>query len=394
MRLGSFIIEHIEQILREWDAFAEKLGPVADAMTQRALRDHARPILEAIAADMAVVETAREQKEKSQGRAPHEAETAAGTHGTLRHVSGFSLLQLTSEYRALRATVLRLWLPRIADFNEAVSQDMVRFNETIDKALAESVLTYSEQGKRTRDTFLGILGHDLRTPLSTMTMAGHLLGKAPLSSDDLQKTGARIRRSAAVMTTMVNDLLEYARVELGGPLSIQGEWQDMSGTCEEAVNDARAAHPESSFSVELSGDLACNYDAPRLQQVFSNLLNNAAQYSPASELIRLQAHGDPDSVSVHVHNSGRTIPTESLQAIFDPLVQLGAGVEDASRPSTSIGLGLFIAREITVAHGGSIAARSSPDGLTTFSVRIPKSASAQEVARVAAGRAGELRDEP
>jgi signal transduction histidine kinase len=137
----------------------------------------------------------------------------------------------------------------------------------------------------------------------------------------------------------------------------------------------------------MSGDLECNYDAARLQQVFSNLLNNAAQYSPSRSLIQLTAHGDPDAVLVQVRNSGSPIPENSLKAIFDPLVQLAADEDQPPRPNTSIGLGLFIAREITAAHGGSINAESSPEGITTFSVRIPKTASAQEMGRVTAGRA-------
>lgn len=386
MRLARYILGNMDQILAEWDAFAQTLGPVTDTMSARALRDHAKPILQAIAADMATPETPQEQLEKSQNLSAPAVETAAGTHGTLRHVSGFSLLQLTSEYRALRATVLRLWLPQIKEFDEAVSQDMVRFNETIDQALAESVLTYSDQGNRTRDTFLAVLGHDLRTPLSVMSMAGQLLGASVVSELDIQLTAARIRRSAATMKAMISDLLEYARLQLGGLLPIEGKWQDLSQTCEEALQDAKTAHPESQFSLMVAGDLSCNYDTVRLQQVLSNLLNNAAQYSAPKTLIELLAHGDMDAVLVQVRNIGTPIPQESLKAIFDPLVQLTSEDDPSARSTTSIGLGLFIAREITAAHGGSISAESSQDGITTFSVRIPKTASGQEMGRVTGGR--------
>jgi signal transduction histidine kinase len=131
----------------------------------------------------------------------------------------------------------------------------------------------------------------------------------------------------------------------------------------------------------------CNYDPARLQQVFSNLLNNAAQYSPSRSTIELTAQGDTQAVLVQVRNSGAPIPQESLKAIFDPLVQLATEAGPDARPSTSIGLGLFIAREITAAHGGSIDAESTAEGITTFSVRIPKTASAQELGRVTTGRA-------
>lgn len=382
MRLSDFILEHMEAILAEWDAFARTLGPAAQGMSALALRDHARPILLSIAQDMAQPETAREQLEKSQGRQPMEDGSAAGTHGTLRHVSGFSLLQLTAEYRALRATVLRLWLPNVVHFNAAVSSDMVRFNETIDQALAESVLTYSEQGARTRDTFLAILGHDLRSPLATITMAGDLLGRQYAAETSLGAIGLRLRRSAASMTTMVNDLLEYARTQLGGMIPIESVAQDMAPACAAAIEAAEAVHPECRFEFSASGELTCNFDHERLQQVFSNLLNNAAQYSPPGQPVSLHARGETDAVVVQVRNLGSVIPGHALATIFNPLVQLAADPTDHGRPSTSMGLGLFIAREITLAHGGTIEVDSSADAGTVFTVRIPRLLSGQELGRI------------
>lgn len=382
MRLTEFIRQHMEAILAEWDAFARTLGPAANDMSAQALRDHARPILLAIAEDMSQPETAREQLEKSQGRQPMEADSAAGTHGTLRHVSGFSLLQLTAEFRALRATVLRLWLPRVEHFSEAVASDMVRFNETIDQALAESVLTYSEQGARTRDTFLAILGHDLRSPLATVTLCGDLLARQHGADKALGDMALRLRRSAASMTTMVNDLLEYARSQLGGMIPVESVSQDMASACTAAVQAAEAVHPECTFVFRGDGDLVCNFDYQRLQQVFSNLLNNAAQYSPPEEPVTLDAYGESGSVVVQVRNVGSVIPGDALSSIFNPLVQLAAAPGDRGRPNTSMGLGLFIAREITQAHGGSIQVASSAHEGTVFTVRIPRSLSAQELGRI------------
>ena len=389
MRLSEFILQHMEAILAEWDAFARSLGPVTDGMSALALRDHARPILVAIAADMAQPETPRHQLEKSQGQLPMADGSAAGTHGTLRHVSGFSLLQLTAEYRALRATVLRLWLPKVKHFSEAVCGDMVRFNETIDQALAESVLTYSEQGTRTRDIFLAMLGHDLRSPLATVTMAGDLLVRQHAAETSLAAVGQRLRRSAASMTTMVNDLLEYARTQLGGMIPIATASQDMGPACSAALQAAEAAHPQCAFEYTASGDLTCNFDHERLQQVFSNLLNNAAQYSLPGYPVRLNACGETDAVVVQVSNVGSVIPPPALNSIFNPLVQLALAPGDAGRPSTSIGLGLFIAREITLAHGGSIKADSSAESGTVFTVRIPKLLSGQEMGRIQGGRGGD-----
>jgi signal transduction histidine kinase len=384
MRLSVFILQDIEAILAEWDAFARTLGPAAKDMSALALRDHARPILLAIARDMAQPETARERLEKSQGRQPPEPGSAAANHGTLRHISGFSLLQLTAEYRALRATVLRLWLPQVRDFDEDVARDMVRFNETIDQALAESVLTYSEQGTRTRDTFLAMLGHDLRSPLATVIMGSDFLVRGHAGDSVVGSVALRVQRSAASMTTMVNDLLEYARTQLGGAIPIEAELGDMAPACGHAVEAAQAAHPDCAFAFVADGALDCNFDHERLQQVFSNLLNNAAQYSPPGELVTLRASGDADAVVVQVRNRGSIIPADALAMIFNPLVQLAPAPGDRGRPSTSLGLGLFIAREITQAHGGTIEVASSEEEGTVFTVRIPRLLTAQELGRIQA----------
>ena len=381
MRLANFILSNMPQILSEWDAFARTIDTETE-LSAKALRDHARPILEAIAADMATSETPREQLDKSRGLDPVDNASAASTHGTLRHVSGFSLIQLTAEYRALRATVLRLWLPQVSTFDEGMASDMVRFNETIDQALAESVLTFSAQGLRTRDTFLAVLGHDLRSPLAAMLFAGDVLTRQQPSPDDIRKIGVRVRRSAAAMTAMVNDLLEFARIQIGGLIPINPVALDLSPVCADAVEDARAAHPDCIFELETDGSLDCNADAPRVQQLLSNLLNNAAQYSLKEFPVRLVAKGSVDAVTITVANVGSLIPAESLGLIFMPLVQLDPDGNDRGRPETSMGLGLFIAREITMAHGGTIDVASSRDSGTVFTVRLPRLLSGQEIGRM------------
>jgi signal transduction histidine kinase len=381
MRLRTFIMQNIPEILREWDAFARTLQ-TPDKLSALVLRDHAQPILEAIAQDMATPETPAEQFDKSRGLDPVDALSAASTHGTLRQVSGFSLIQLTAEYRALRATVLRLWLPCVKEFDASVASDMVRFNETIDQALAESVLTFSDQGARTRDTFLAILGHDLRSPLSAMITASQMLASQKPNSSQVQVIGTTMRRSAMTMSAMVNDLLEFARLQLGGPIPLTPRMLDMARVCSDAVEDARAAHPDCPFELECTGDLGCNVDAPRLQQVLSNLLNNAAQYSPPGTPVQLVAQGSADAIVVQVRNFGSVIPESALLSIFEPLVQLEPDEQDRGRAPTSLGLGLYIAREITLAHGGTIGVSSTGAEGTVFTARLPKLLSGQELGRM------------
>src|SRR5690349_20511147 len=141
MRLAEFITRNLAAILEDWEAFAATLLPAAAGMTRLALRDHAQAILEAVAKDLTTPQTREAQSEKSKGRAPKVAgapETAAQTHAVLRARGGFDINQLVAEYRALRASVLRRWIDATA-LDHAQLDDMVRFNEAIDQAVAESV---------------------------------------------------------------------------------------------------------------------------------------------------------------------------------------------------------------------------------------------------------------
>ena len=138
MRLAEFIPGAMQDILSKWEAFAATLLPASAGMTSLALRDHAQQILEAVAADLSDAQTREEQSEKSMGRAPVVAgapETAAQTHAVLRARSGFDINQLVAEYRALRASVLRLWMDD-SPLDETGVEDIVRFNEAIDQAIA------------------------------------------------------------------------------------------------------------------------------------------------------------------------------------------------------------------------------------------------------------------
>jgi signal transduction histidine kinase len=291
---------------------------------------------------------------------------------------------MVAEYRALRASVIRLWTRQKGELLPADVEDLTRFNEAIDQSLAESVTRYTEELDHSKEMFLAILGHDLRSPLATVSMAGAVLARGHAADTAVGAIALRLLRSAASMTTMVNDLLEYSRTQLGGAIPIESDVQDMAPACAAAIDAAQAAHPECAFLLEVDGDLVCNFDYERLQQVFSNLLNNAAQYSPPGEPVSLRASGDPDAVFVQVSNRGRVIPGNALAMIFNPLVQLAPAPEDRGRPSTSIGLGLFIAREITQAHGGSIGVESSEEDGTVFTVRIPRALTAQEMGRIQA----------
>src|SRR5687768_14437966 len=176
MRLADFILHDMEAILARWEAFATTRLH-AKGMTSLALRDHAKEILQAIARDLRTAQTREEQTEKSMGRAPTDPaapETAAQTHATLRADSAFDIEELASEYRALRASVMRLWADHCGHEPLPVD-DIIRFNEAIDQALAESIEFFDAQVERSRNLLLGMLGHDMRGPLQAILMTASAL---------------------------------------------------------------------------------------------------------------------------------------------------------------------------------------------------------------------------
>lgn len=372
MSLSEFIEANMDGILAEWETFARRNAPPASEMTDLALRDHARQIMEAVARDLASLQSDAQSFAKSQGDsdATTGQRTAATIHGALRHGNDFSLLQLSAEFRALRATVLRLWLPGVGEVTDAVLDDMVRFNEAIDQALAQSIIAYSGRADLTRDLFLAVLGHDLRAPLSNVSMIGELLIRGRMPADTVQELGMRAVRSARFMRHMVDDLLSYTRVQMGRGIPTSPTDCDIAEVVRTAVADATATYPQGRFDVTTAGHTVGHADGGRLQQLFTNLLVNAVQHGEPGHAVRVSVAGDADAITVCVSNRGRVLSDEQCELIFRPLVQL-PGDSDGDTRSTSLGLGLYIAREIAHAHAGSIRV-TSREGGTTFETTLPR----------------------
>ena len=375
MRFSVFIKENLSAIVADWEAFAKKL-PAGRTMSALALRDHSREILLAIAQDMELQQTDRERAEDAQDIIATEESTtsAAAEHGALRQMAGFDLVQLFAEFRAMRASVMAFWQRSDAAQPGASSiEEITRFNEGMDKALAQSVQRYSSEVGASRDMFLAVLGHDLRGPLSGIDMSAMLLAKPDLADAARQQASARIKRASRDMKRLITDLLEYTRTRLGAGIPIEQSACDLGPVCEASLEDIRAGNPEQQFVQQLSGDLTVLADAGRMQQALSNLLSNAVQHGNRQSPVTLTADGEVDAVFLRVTNSGDPIPADALQVIFEPLVQApNANSEAHERSKTSLGLGLFIVREIVLAHGGTVVVESSAESGTMFTIRLPR----------------------
>jgi len=370
MRLAEFIVNRMDDIVMEWEAFAGTLLPAAGGMTPLALRDHAQSILEAVAKDLSTPQTAEAQSQKSKGQAPivpGAPETAAQTHAVLRAVSGFDINQLVAEYRALRASVLRLWIDAKPLQAEDI-EDVMRFNEAIDQAVAESVSHFHAYVERGRNLLLGMLGHDMRSPLNTIVMtASHL---AALNAGEQVSTAAdRLIRSGRSMRALLDDLVDFNRTKLGLGLVMARSDIDLASVVADEVEQLRGAHPNQQIELAATGDTRGWWDGPRLQQLLRNLVSNAMSYGAPDTPVRVMLLGDEYEVRIEVTNRGASIDPSALTQIFDPLKR-GSTPTDSHDPQSGLGLGLFIVREIATAHGGAIEVRSGAE--TTFALRLPR----------------------
>ncbi|MBV6826122.1 sensor histidine kinase KdpD [Pseudomonas sp. PD9R] len=375
MRLSEFIVQQVDRIVDEWEQFAKTITPAAEAMDRSALRDHARAILLAAARDMSKPQTPGEQAAKAKGEGPEKTpslDQAGASHGELRHTVGFDLVQMTSEFRHLRACVIRLWVDSLESPDMAYFQDMIRFNEAIDEALAESTAAYAEQVNRSRDIFLAILGHDLRVPLQAVSMSTEMLLRKTRLEGDALKCATHIKRGTRHMAVMVNDLLELVRSRLGKSLPIELAPMDLAEAAHAAIADACAGNPECDPALKILGDVSGNWDPGRIAQLLQNLIGNALQHGSNKRDVTVTLRGEQDAVQLTVHNFGIPIPADAIATIFDPLVR--SADEELGQPSTSLGLGLFIVKEVVDAHQGTIEVSSSEADGTLFTVVLPRSA--------------------
>lgn len=375
--LSAFIRRESEPILLEWETFARELSPVGSSMDVRALRDHAHAMLDAIAIDLDTPQSARRQAEKARGLedAAHDAtRSAAAEHGSGRAASGFTVVQMVAEFRALRASVVRLWTAQQRTLGPVEIEELIRFNEAIDQAVAESLARYSSDIDATRERFLAILGHDLRNPLGAITTSTRFLQEPDLSGAERAELVRGIENAGHRMSRLVSDLLELALSRLGDAMPVTATAFDLGTMIGDVVAEMRASYPRASVEVHLGQDLQGRWDRARLAQALINLIGNAVQHGDASAPITVDAHNDAGHTIIAVHNRGPAIPAEKLDGIFEGL-KTGA---DDHRDRRHLGLGLFIVDKIVEAHGGTIDVRSTAESGTTFTVRLPRGSTAHD----------------
>lgn len=372
MRLADYIEHNATAIVDAAEEFAGSQLAGRVALDSETLRDHLPQILAIIVTDLRGSQTAQREREKAEGEHDTPATSPmspAQWHGQLRAKSGFSIQHLVAEYRVLRAAVLRLWREQEPVSAESF-EDMTRFNQAIDQAIAESVAYYAAEVERWRNIFLGVLGHDLRGPLTAILLTSNLMSKMTTDAP-LSRLARRLIMSGERMSTLLDDLLDFSRTSLGMGIRITRRHADLTRELRDEVEMLRMAWPDTRIRLDAPERLEARVDASRLREAVCNLVNNAVKHGDARGDVRIALGEDGDGVVLTVENRGATIPEATLSTMFDPL-RRGAeydGVDD----DASLGLGLFVVREVVRAHDGEITVRSGSD-TTTFTLRLPTTA--------------------
>lgn len=233
-----------------------------------------------------------------------------------------------------------------------------------------------------KDRQIAVLAHDLRNPLSTVSMALRLVLAENLS-ERARLVGERAVRAAGRMQTMVSDLLDHARIA-GGALPITRVPTDLRTLSIELIEELQTADPSRAIELEVVGNVRGEWDPARVQQALSNLVSNATQYGDGRAHVVID--GRASGVEIAVHNEGPPIPSELMPVLFEPF-------ERGRNDGTGLGLGLYIVRMIVDAHGGTVSVDSSREHGTTFRVRLsrtPGSGSGHRESAIAQCWTGEI----
>lgn len=238
-----------------------------------------------------------------------------------------------------------------------------------------TVLDVSERRQREEEAriraeleklLVGVVSHDLRSPLGTMKMGVHMLAEAEL--DEVQRTVLeRMEGSVDTASQLVHDLLDFTQARLGGGIPIDPSEHDGHWLVGEVLDGLRVAHPGRTIAYQRRGDGTLCVDGERLKQVVMNLLSNALAHSPDHTAVRVETESDGEHFHLRVHNEGEPIPADAQARIFEPLQQ-GNG-DNGSKGS--LGLGLFIVKHVAEAHGGTVYVSSSEASGTTFALSLP-----------------------
>ncbi|HEX8438423.1 HAMP domain-containing sensor histidine kinase, partial [Archangium sp.] len=275
--------------------------------------------------------------------------------------------------RARERNIGLLTLFRLVPDASYTEEDLILFREVADRtalAIENARLFQQEQeAVRVRDDLVAVVSHDLRNPISAISMSATVMLRREGLQDWQAKGLSRISSAADRAIRLIRDLLDSTQARVGG-IPVEPRPLDFHELARHVVEEVQLAHPERPISFEARGDSQGAWDADRMAQVITNLVGNAVQHSPEGTPVRVGSRVEDGQVLLEIHNEGPPIPAELLPTLFEPFRR---GRSTGGGGVGSVGLGLYISRQLVEAHGGTIQVRSEEGEGTTFTVRLPRS---------------------
>ncbi len=248
-----------------------------------------------------------------------------------------------------------------------VTRDLTERKRVEEELAAEQARRLSaERSAHFAQLFIGVLGHDLRNPLSAILTGTSYLSRIA-TSEKQSRTVARIESSGERMARMIDQLLDLTRIGIGEGIQLELRPAVLADIAQGVVDELGLAHGERTLRCDCFGDTAGTWDADRLAQAFSNLIGNAIQYGSDKDPVSLRIDGRGSMLMASLHNSG-AIDAAMLPRLFEPF----KGGARKRGSSSGLGLGLYISHEIIVAHGGELEVRSDEEHGTTFVITLPR----------------------
>lgn len=371
MKLSVFIQEHKDEITEEWIAYAQNNIEHASDMDLEEVTDHVREILDRISRDMETSQTDDQQERKSKGNKELTSQDKeVGTaHGEQRVGFGFDFMQLSAEFRALRASVLRLWAKKSRKEDWKTDfYDMIRFNEAIDEIWMVSLDRFQTKLEESKNLFLGILGHDLRNPIATVKGANAILSLSGNRTEKEKEIIGFSNSSLKRMSELIDNLLELTELRLGAGMTVKKSVHDLHERLEDIVHELQLGYPEARILFDGSESIEGEWDILRVEQMVTNLITNAIRHGEQGGTVHVKISRQEEQAVISVHNQGAPIPEEIRQKIFH-----GRFSRNNGRPvnGKSYGLGLLVVKEVVEGHEGEISVDSDEKNGTTFTVKLP-----------------------
>ena len=256
------------------------------------------------------------------------------------------------------------WRDDVRDTTPPWLVEDIEAAQTLRDELAQIAESRTAELDRARTALLAMLGHDLRDPLHSISMAATLLTRTGTQSAQM---GERIRTSSSRMQRLISQVLDLSRLQGGLGLGMQPQDCDLSSILAEMVDESRMAQPNLVLRAEIEPNLRLQADPDRMAQVFGNLLSNARKHGKPGCAIEVEAWREADSVQVRVSNDSEPIPADLMEHLFSPFKPGSIG---RSRNRSGLGLGLYIADQVIKGHSGGIVVQCT-EGKVHFLVSLP-----------------------